>query len=77
MLRRGPLDQLAAWGIRRRPDQTASEHAARLEPREPADSLTALFLRARYGPVDLSEEDFREASRASAAILDQARGKKK
>lgn len=70
------LEQLASWGIRRRPDQTASELASRLEPREPAEALTALFVRARYGPSDLSEEDFREASRASAAILDRARGRK-
>lgn len=68
------LEQLAAAGLRRRPGQTPLELAPRLEPRAEADVLTDLFMRARYGPSDLTEEDFERARRAGAAVVARRRG---
>ena len=63
------LEQLARWGLRRRPSQTPAEFARRLEPEGDAASLTALFVRARYGAEELSEQDFEEAERAARSVL--------
>ena len=63
------LDQLARWGVARKPSQTPAEFARKLEPAAEATILTALFVKARYGFEDLSEADFQEAERAAEAIL--------
>ena len=70
------MAELAALGVRRRADQTAQELAARLEPRPEAEELTSLFMRARYGPGDLSESEYRDALRASAGIVARFRLRK-
>lgn len=63
------LEQMAKWGLRRKPSQTPSEFAQRLEPRAEASTLTSLFIRARYGFEELSEADLKEAERAAEALL--------
>jgi hypothetical protein len=67
------LEQLARWGVRRKPSQTPAEFARGLEPAADASALTALFVRARYGFEDLSEADGREAERAAEAVLSRGR----
>lgn len=66
-------EQLAKWGRRRRPFQTPREFARSLAPAEAAAELADLFGRARYGPDDLTEADFEQASRVSREILDRHR----
>ncbi|HEX7897547.1 MAG TPA: DUF4129 domain-containing protein [Planctomycetota bacterium] len=63
------LEQLARWGVRRKPSQTPAEFALKLDPPGEASILTALFVRARYGFEDLSEADLKEAERAAEAVL--------
>ncbi len=63
------LEQLARWGLRRRPSQTPAEFARQLEPEGDAAALTALFTRARYGAEELSEAEFQEAERAAQSVL--------
>jgi len=63
------LDQLARWGVRRKPSQTPAEFARGLEPAVDVTALTALFTRARYGFEELSEADLKEAERAAQAVL--------
>jgi hypothetical protein len=65
--------QLAKWGRRRRPFQTAGEFARTLVPAGPAAELTELFSRARYGSGEMTEAEFDTASRASREILDHHR----
>ncbi len=61
--------ELARLGVRRRPDQTPREYARKLAPEAAAGELTDLFMRARYGSLDLSEPDFKSAQSASQSIL--------
>jgi len=65
--------QLAKWGRRRRPFQTAGEFARTLAPAGAAAELTDLFSRARYGSGEMTEAEFETASRASREILDHHR----
>ena len=45
-------------GFARRPDETAEEFAAALaEPRAPLEAATDVFVRARYGPFEVTDED--------------------
>ena len=66
--------QLAKWGRRRRPFQTAGEFARTLAPAGPAAELTDLFHRARYGAEEMTPAEFDRATRASREILDHHRG---
>lgn len=68
------LEQLAKWGLRRKPSQTPLEFARGLEPAAEAAALTALFVKARYGFEELSEGDLKEAEKASDALLSRKRG---
>lgn len=65
--------QLAKWGRRRRPFQTAGEFARTLAPAGPAAELTELFSRARYGSAEMTQAEFDTAARASREILDHHR----
>jgi uncharacterized protein DUF4129 len=62
-------EQLSRLGVRRRPDQTPREFAGALGPEGPAEALTDLFVRARYGDRELGEPDFHAASAAGVEIL--------
>lgn len=66
-------DQLARWGRRRQPHQTAQEFARTLAPAGAAVELAGLFSRARYSHETMSREDFETASRASLEILEHHR----
>jgi hypothetical protein len=66
-------EQLAKWGRRRRPYQTAGEFARSLAPAGSAADLSELFGRARYGGEPMSEADFERASRLCGEILDHHR----
>jgi len=58
-------------GFARRPDETPAEFAAALgEPQAALAESTDAFVRARYGPFDLSEGDVARAERGVAAVLD-------
>jgi hypothetical protein len=57
-------------GFPRRPDETPVEFASALgEPREALAEATEVFLRARYGPFDLTGGDVAQADRSAAAVL--------
>lgn len=57
-------------GFPRRPHETADEFADALgEPRQPLLATTDTFVRARYGPFELSDEDVLEAERGADAVL--------
>ncbi|MBV8880597.1 MAG: DUF4129 domain-containing protein [Planctomycetaceae bacterium] len=66
-------EQLAKWGLRRRPSQTPKEFARTLAPAGAAAELADLFARARYGPGEMTEAEFERASRASRELLDGQR----
>lgn len=68
--------QLARLGVRRTPAQTPREFAQALAPAAAAESLTDLFVRARYGDAEPGESEFHAASAAVAQILDHFRGQK-
>ena len=68
--------QLARLGVRRTPAQTPREFAQALAPAAAAESLTDLFVRARYGDAEPGEAEFHAASAAVAEILDHFRGKR-
>lgn len=69
---RAYVDMLArarATGFPSRPSQTARDIAARLAaPSAPLDALTELFVGARYGPDEPSEEQAVAAERAGQVI---------
>jgi hypothetical protein len=65
------LRQLARRGVLRRPDQTALEFARRLP--DPAHDLAVVFGRARYGPSDVAEEDYRAAFRMAREVWNAVR----
>lgn len=67
-------ERLSRMGVRRSPAQTPLEFARKLAPVPAAESLTDVFMRARYGDRDLTESDFSSASQASSRILDHFRG---
>lgn len=67
------LEQLAKWGVPRKPSQTPAEYARRLEPAAEAGALASLFVRARYGADPLSEADFQAAEGAVDALLRKGR----
>jgi hypothetical protein len=53
------------------PGETPAEFAAALgEPQAALAESTDAFVRARYGPFDLSEGDVARAERGVAAVLD-------
>lgn len=57
-------------GFARRPDETAHEFAAALsEPRVALDAATGAFVRARYSPFDVTEDDVQAAERGADAVL--------
>jgi hypothetical protein len=57
-------------GFPRRPDETPAQFARSLgEPRGPLGETTEVFVRARYGPVDLADGDVDTAERGVAAVL--------
>jgi hypothetical protein len=57
-------------GFPRRPDETPAQFARALaEPRAPLAETTEVFMRARYGPVDLVDGDVQTAERGVAAVL--------
>jgi hypothetical protein len=57
-------------GFPRRPSETPDEFAAALaEPREPLESTTEAFLRARYGGAEVSAEDVTRAESGADAVL--------
>jgi hypothetical protein len=57
-------------GFPRRPEETPAEFATALdEPRAPLAEATEVFLRARYGPFDLTEGDVALADRSAAAVI--------
>lgn len=62
------LHRLSKRGVRRRPDWTPRELAARLPA--PAGTLAEVFGRARYDDEELTEADFDAAKAASSATLD-------
>jgi hypothetical protein len=58
-------------GFPRRPDETPTEYASALtEPSAPLTEATDVFVRARYGPFDLTDDDVQTAERGVAAVLD-------
>jgi hypothetical protein len=58
-------------GFARRPDETAGEFAAALaEPREPIEAATGTFVRARYSPFDVTDEDVKRAERGASAVIE-------
>jgi uncharacterized protein DUF4129 len=58
-------------GFARRPDETPAQFARALgEPRAPLTETTDVFVRARYGPVDLADGDVQAAERGAAAVVD-------
>lgn len=58
-------------GFPRRPDETPTEFASALdEPRVPLTEVTDAFVRARYGPFELTEGDVAQAERGVAAVLE-------
>ncbi len=58
-------------GFPRRPDETASAFAAALdEPRAPLAEATDAFVRARYGPFEVTDGDVAQAERGVAAVLE-------
>lgn len=65
------LGRASRFGLVRKGAQTPAEFAADLPA--PADRLTGIFMRARYGPRDVSEADFREADWARKAVLEELR----
>lgn len=69
-------EQLSRLGVRRRPAQTPREFAQALAPAGAAETLTDLFVRARYGDREPGEADFEAASSATAEILNHFRGRK-
>jgi hypothetical protein len=57
-------------GFPRRPDETPAQFARALgEPRAPLAETTDVFVRARYGPVDLADGDVDAAERGVAAVV--------
>ncbi len=57
-------------GFARRPDETPAQFARALgEPRAPLTETTDVFVRARYGPVDLADGDVHAAERGAAAVV--------
>jgi hypothetical protein len=57
-------------GFPRRPDETPAQFARALgEPRAPLTEATDVFVRARYGPVDLADGDVQAAERGVAAVV--------
>jgi hypothetical protein len=65
--------ELARLGVFRRPDQTPRDFARKLAPEGAVEGLTDVFMRARYGELEMSEEDFKSAQAASRSILDHFR----
>jgi hypothetical protein len=65
------LEQLARRGRPRRPHQTPAEFARGLEPAVEAGALTGLFVRARYGRDEMSDDDLRRADEAARAVLEE------
>ena len=64
------LAQAARLLVRRRPCQTAREFQAQLrEPAAPLQTLTDLFVAARYGPDEPREDDALAAERAASAVV--------
>ena len=62
----------ARAGFPRRPDETPAEFASALdEPRVPLTEATDVFVRARYGPFDLTDGDVAQAERGVAAVLER------
>jgi hypothetical protein len=62
----------ARAGFPRRPDETPAEFASALdEPRVPLAEATDVFVRARYGPFDLTDGDVAQAERGVAAVLER------
>jgi len=58
-------------GFPRRPDETPAEFSSALaEPAAPLAEATDIFVRARYGPFDLTDDDVQAAERGAAAVLD-------
>jgi hypothetical protein len=58
-------------GFARRTDETADEFAAALPaPRAPLDAATGAFVRARYSPFDVTEDDVQQAERGADAVLE-------
>jgi hypothetical protein len=66
-------EQLAKWGLRRRPWQTPREFARTLAPAGPAAQLADLVSLARYGRDELTEADYDRAIRASRELLEHHR----
>jgi hypothetical protein len=59
-------------GFPRRPSETPREFESALqEPAAPLRAVTELFVRARYGPIDLSDKDVSTAERGADAVLDR------
>ncbi|HSD66903.1 MAG TPA: DUF4129 domain-containing protein [Vicinamibacteria bacterium] len=59
-------------GFPRRPHETPAEFASALgEPRAALEEVTEAFVRARYGPFDLTEGDVKAAERGAAAVVDE------
>ena len=69
-------ERLSRQGLRRKPTQTPREFAQALAPASAAESLTELFMRARYGDRELGEADFNAASSAGEQILAHFRGRR-
>ncbi len=68
--------QLSRWGVRRTPAQTPTEYAGGLAPAGAARELAEVFVRARYGPDELTEDEYLRAARAGEEILDHYRGRR-
>jgi hypothetical protein len=67
----GLLRGAGGSGFPRRPDETPTEFASALaEPSAPLAEATDVFVRARYGPFDLTDDDVQTAERSVAAVLD-------
>jgi hypothetical protein len=57
-------------GFPRRPDETPAQFATALqEPRVPLGETTEVFVRARYGPSEMTDGDVARAERGVAAVL--------
>ena len=63
----GFLREAEGLGRRRSPERTPREFAAELPG--PGGALTEAFVRARYGPGEISEEEFLRADRAAEETL--------
>lgn len=62
----------ARAGFPRGPDETPAEFASALdEPRVPLTEATDVFVRARYGPFELTDSDVAQAEHGVAAVLER------